>query len=588
MFRHIRSARWLRLLLIALTLLAGAAPIRAQSQPGPLLLRDIVPGPGDADPDRLTVVGDQAFFIANAPGAGRELWATDGTSDGTRMVAEVTPGPLGTVFLGMAALPDRLLFQVESPGQYALWQSDGTAAGTTLLQALDVPFHGGMIVRGPEAFFFTYADAGTSEERYQLWRSGGTTATTAPVSGMIIRSSAAMGPWPELFGIGDHLYLTMRYWSGRFGGLSYAALDGTQVSPLVGCSYFGWTAPCTRPVAWRGELAIGTNQPRQILFAQGTETRALDLSSLPFAYFGGLASLDDALVFEAWDDAGAASLWRSDGTLAGTRRIAPLTQILTDLRAVAGRGYFFQPGTDGVRHLWQTDGTAVGTMQVTGPGGRWGENLAVGDLFAAGSRLLFFADDGIHGWELWEQASADSLPAMVADIAPGSASSAPPSTGALPYAEAVTAAGTLMWNATDPAAGHELRALAFGFAPYALPAWGGGPAAARATVPLMMGNRGRISQAVTLTLTLPPGAELLDHTLGVTPTVDGPTVLWRLAGLPPGERQALLGVALPSAPLGTVLTATVRLDAGPAVPIRLAIAHQHYLPVAARGGLGDP
>lgn len=45
--------------------------------PGTVLVTDIVSG-GNSDPTNLTAVGDRLFFIARAPGLGRELWMVCG------------------------------------------------------------------------------------------------------------------------------------------------------------------------------------------------------------------------------------------------------------------------------------------------------------------------------------------------------------------------------------------------------------------------------------------------------------------------------------------------------------------------------
>ncbi|MEA2564345.1 MAG: hypothetical protein QOH06_5849 [Acidobacteriota bacterium] len=41
----------------------------------------------------LYPLGDKALFLASEPGSGVELWATDGTALGTRLVADVCAGP---------------------------------------------------------------------------------------------------------------------------------------------------------------------------------------------------------------------------------------------------------------------------------------------------------------------------------------------------------------------------------------------------------------------------------------------------------------------------------------------------------------
>lgn len=67
---------------------------------GTTMVRELFPGENDSWPAELTVVGDRLFFVATEGSAtpdefgvhesmGRELWSTDGTSDGTAVYAEL-------------------------------------------------------------------------------------------------------------------------------------------------------------------------------------------------------------------------------------------------------------------------------------------------------------------------------------------------------------------------------------------------------------------------------------------------------------------------------------------------------------------
>ena len=83
--------------------------------------------------------------------------------------------------------------------------------------------------------------------------------------------------------------------------------------------------------------------------------------------------------------------------------------------------------TDGSsgRELWKTDGTAAGTVRVAdiipGQDGSWPSHLT-----SVGSTLFFFADDGTSGRELWKSDGTAAGTVLVADIRPGGSSGSYP------------------------------------------------------------------------------------------------------------------------------------------------------------------
>jgi ELWxxDGT repeat protein len=112
-------------------------------------------------------------------GAGSAIWATDGTSAGTRLVAAVSARADGTRFGGT------ILFSGDDGmGGAGLWESDGTAEGTRLLVPdLDGP-HGSAELDG-RLIFTVRTTAGWS-----LWTTDG--SSTGPIS----------PSWPSKMGSG--------------------------------------------------------------------------------------------------------------------------------------------------------------------------------------------------------------------------------------------------------------------------------------------------------------------------------------------------------------------------------------------------
>ena len=106
---------------------------------GTVLLKDINPGPGDSLPQSVVSIDGTFFFSAFEPTTGRELWKTDGTPEGTVLVKDSNPGPGDSVVTrggrghGVAG-NGRIFFGAFEPTTgRELWTSDGTPEGTVLV-----------------------------------------------------------------------------------------------------------------------------------------------------------------------------------------------------------------------------------------------------------------------------------------------------------------------------------------------------------------------------------------------------------------------------------------------------------------------
>lgn len=102
------------------------------------LVLDIHPGTGSSEPHELTAVEDRLFFVAHdadSGGTGDELYVSDGTTAGTRLVRDIYPGWVdgcgGSLF--SCGGTRRVLFAGRSVTGLEPWISDGTAAGTVQL-----------------------------------------------------------------------------------------------------------------------------------------------------------------------------------------------------------------------------------------------------------------------------------------------------------------------------------------------------------------------------------------------------------------------------------------------------------------------
>src|SRR4051812_5311889 len=145
---------------------------------GTRMVKDILPGWFGTNPGEYAVLGNQMLFTADDFIQGREVYVTDGTEAGTHMVVDLQPG---SGWPGNSSLAEYLtvsngqvFFAARAPGHPAsLWKTDGTAGGTVVVKDMTPPTG----AAGPNSLtdvngtlFFTCAN---SPEGRALWKTDG-------------------------------------------------------------------------------------------------------------------------------------------------------------------------------------------------------------------------------------------------------------------------------------------------------------------------------------------------------------------------------------------------------------------------------
>ncbi len=421
---------------------------------GTLRLADIDPGAGDGLPEpedespEFAVLDGAFYFLAHEPNTGVELWRSDGSAAGTWQLKDINPGPANGFinrydwidsYRAVFTVIGHTLYFVASDGVHGfeLWRTDGTRDGTAMV-ADAIPGSAGVfdyfstpcdcdanptnrVAVGNSLWFVTckWDDAGEPSDTWQLWQSDGTTTGTAQIAdGIDARFLSAHGDG-VLFAWYDSVTTET-----AFGRGSATAVD--RIATLPG-PIDGWTpfsdgvifAPTSADIGTEPWWSDGTGAGTYLLRDIGGQ----DASASPT----DLIALGDVLLFTGDDGVHGRELWRSDATDAGTVLVA-------DIRpgaAGSGPAHPIQLGAavlftadDGVHgsELWRSDGTAAGTQLVAdiqpGPG-----SSAPDRFIVVGDRLFFYADDGVHGRELWRSDGTAAGTALVRDIRPGRESS---------------------------------------------------------------------------------------------------------------------------------------------------------------------
>ena len=424
---------------------------------------------GEEDPTRfdspqsLVPYGDDVVF--STPGEsqwGVELWLSDGTATGTRLIRDIQPGTGSGLsrFSDISQIVEwnGLLYFAADDGVSGmeLWRSDGTEAGTRQLFEL-APGPADCCVYDIEGDIRTYAVVyrdqlffvGTDGAgRYEMWRTDGQTAER--ITDLHLKE-------PRLNLHGDRILIEddfREYWD------TDGTTDGTHRLDDEPPALQAWATPGDRVLVREEDYA------RQLQTVRDSVTGEVLLQG---TLVSPAAVLGQGVVFAYGTTSSGAEPWWSDGTAAGTHRLRDIR------RAEAGSQPAWLTDVDGAllfsaddglhgRELWRSDGTAEGTILVADLNPGETDSDPAG-LTAAGKALFFFADDGIHGSEPhW--LTADGEVRRIADIGPGASDAhrayqrGCPGV-ALPDGEVLFAAddpdgGTALWR-TDGSADGTLR-----------------------------------------------------------------------------------------------------------------------------------
>ena len=278
---------------------------------GTMLLRDIMPGDGNSLPRAVCL--DGVGLIS----AGQALWRTNGTPEGTVLVAtfinELGPVPVRA--------GHRVFLASSYGGQARLWRSDGTAAGTVVVKDFATAANiSGILAAGDNIYVVT----GDTNGQQTLWFSDGTAAGTVP-----LRTAKEIDLHADFYG---RLTYSWSDSAGVFQG--FCTTDGTSagscflpagatlpyllsMKPFAGRLYYNWDD--LRSTDGTSELATGITGAETI-FSNGAGRLFLHSNLNSFV--------------------GERRLQESDGTAAGTHSLR--THSVYDAAVSGGRLFIYE------------------------------------------------------------------------------------------------------------------------------------------------------------------------------------------------------------------------------------------------------
>jgi ELWxxDGT repeat protein len=431
--------------------------------------------PFNLENDAFALGGGSFLFTADDGVHGAEPWKSDGTPGGTALFVDVNPGSAASYPHGFTRLGSTILFgATTAAADTELWSTDGTPGGTALLKDVN-PGSGngwvhGLTAAGAQAFFFA-TDATTGQE---LWRTDGTSAGTLQVKDINPGSGNGISPFVrpiiKAFNGGALVFAddgthSLQPWvtDGTPAGTRMAqdlqTTAGGNVDPYSDIAVVGGTAFFRAiTLSHGGEIWKTDGTPAGTAEVKNVQTLASSLLVSNNTSFGNLRSLGGKFLFDATDGVSGIEPWISDGTAAGTARLADLVPgsdsggPTVNVPVGATNLLVAQDGS-----LWTTDGTPAGTSPLVPPSTITGSNLtpALGAVF-------FTGQDTAAGAELWKTDGTPAGTVRVYDIRPGQSSSNP---------AALTPFGSVLLFLADSGSGQALwRTAGTGATTYALTA----------------------------------------------------------------------------------------------------------------------
>lgn len=433
------------------------------TQQGTTRLADGRPDSVGTGHDAMANVGGTLYFNAD-----KGLWKSGGTPETTTLVRQFENIPSVDINKLYSA-HGQLFLDVRQGGARQLWRSDGTSEGTYVLTSQEAGSIAMLGSLGEVALFRRTAfDSSSSIWSTSIWKTDGTVTGTVPLeSATGLATSSAAEFEGRVYFTGRDEAENQGLWVVEGADLQTRLVAGGSADP----NRFESIGEITATSDQLYFAAYDQSHERALWSSDGTTAGTIQVHVFENTSIS-LTATDDAVLVKQnarfGDPFSQSQLWISDGTPSGTKLIRRLErQRLTvdfnwNAQVVDDKLYFISRSPFGETQLWSTDGTFENTVSAEmGQGfpfpanGQWfysglaaglGNELfisnALGDaavvvdiapgeesssprgFVEVNGRVYFVADDTLHGEELWQTDGTVEGTILVRDLTPGTANSA--------------------------------------------------------------------------------------------------------------------------------------------------------------------
>lgn len=373
-------------------------------------------------------IGNAVYFTASSNSYGENnLYKTDGTAAGTVLLNMTSTGDTFKGINDFANLNGRIIFSAAntSNGLYGIYSSDGTTLETTKI--LDIPSSNHLSPLGVmnNILYFSRYQSSTGSE---LWRTDGTALGTYLLKDI---NPGAASSYFAFFSIINNVAYFRAYSSNE--GNELWKTDGTSSGTVMVKDIYPGSSSSNIDnfIVLGGNLyftASDIESGNELWKTDGTQAGTVLVKDIYSGSGGSKSSyfkiFNNKLFFTA-DNGSGKKIWFSDGTPYGTQTLKNSLYYLpyySEIFAVLNDQLIFcaSDGINGIE-LWKSDGTEAGTVLLKDINtfSAWNNNNTFSqlpNLTVAGNNLFFLANDGIHGGELWKTDGTPNGTVLVKDI----------------------------------------------------------------------------------------------------------------------------------------------------------------------------